>query len=392
MSPETNTSPNKVCPTCGTRLSENATRCLVCGRNFTTSTKAATPSPVQAPKLPELKLSLPAALGLVVLVLGLGAALIYVILKTTNQISEPTITPTITFTPTVTITPLPTQSPTTAPTPTNLPPVSYVVKAQDSCSLIAAMYGVSVNSIIKLNNLDSECLTLTEGQSILVPVPTPTASPMPTATLSAQEATENACGTVPYVVQSGDTLMGISLNYNISMESIKNFNNMTSDVVYESMQLNLPLCERKPTSGPTPTPTLPPPYAQASLLLPADGTVYTNLNDSITLQWSSVGALRDSEKYAITVEDVSSGGEKKMVQYVTETKFIVPASMRPLDNTNHIFRWSVVVVRQNGSTTDGEPIYVNFGTVSLYRVFGWSGSGSGVVPTESSAATATPTP
>ncbi len=388
MSPETNTSPTKVCPTCGTRLSENATRCLVCGRNFTTSTKAATPSPVQSPKLPELKLSLPAALGLVVLVLGLGAALIFVILKGTGSIAEPTVTPTITLTPTSTNTPQPTLEPTLAPTPTNLPPVSYVVKAQDSCSLIAAMYGVSVNSIVKLNNLDADCLTLTEGQTILVPVPTPTASPMPTATLSAQEATENACGTVPYTVIDGDTLMGISLNYNISMESIKTFNNMTSDVVYTGMQLSLPLCERKPTAGPTPTPTLPPPYPQASLLLPADGTVYTNLNDTITLQWASVGTLRENDRYAITVEDVSSGGEKKMVQYVTETKFIVPASMRPLDNTNHIFRWSVVVVRQSGSTTDGEPIYVNFGTVSLFRVFGWSGTGTGTNPT--AAPTATP--
>jgi LysM repeat protein len=377
MSPETNTSPNKVCPTCGTRLSENATRCLVCGRNFTTSTKAATPSPVQSPKLPELKLSLPAALGLVVLVLGLGAALIFVILKGTGSIAEPTVTPTITLTPTSTNTPQPTTSPTLAPTPTNLPPVSYVVKAEDTCSKIALMYGVSVNSIIKLNNLDSECLTLTEGQTVMVPVPTPTASPMPTATLSAQEATENACGTVPYTVLAGDTLMGISLNYNISMESIKSFNKMTSDAVYENMHLSLPLCERKPTAGPTPTPTLPPPYAQASLLLPADGTVYTNLNDTITLQWASVGTLRENDRYAITVEDVSSGGEKKTTQYVTETKFIVPASLRPLDNSNHIFRWSVVVVRQNGSTTDGEPIYVNFGTVSLYRVFGWSGTGTG---------------
>lgn len=387
MSPETTTSPNKVCPTCGTRLSENATRCLVCGRNFTTTTKAPAPSPVQSPKLPELKLSLPAALGLLVLVLGLGAALIYVILKSTNLITQPTVTPTVTLTPTSTNTPQPTTEPTLAPTPTNLPPTSYIVKALDTCSLIAANYGVSVSSIVKLNNLDADCLSLTEGQTILVPVPTPTASPQPTPTLSAQEATENACGTVPYTVLPGDTLMGISLNYNISMESIQNFNNMTSDVVYESMQLSLPLCERKPTAGPTPTPTLPPPYGQASLLLPADGTVYTNLNDTITLQWASVGTLRDGEKYAITVEDVSSGGEKKLVQYVTETKFIVPASMRPLDNTNHIFRWSVVVVRQNGSTTDGEPIYVNYGTVSLYRVFGWSGTGTGTSPNVSPTAT-----
>lgn len=383
MSPESTTSQNKVCPTCGTRLSENATRCLVCGRNLATPAKAAAPSPVQGPKLPELKLSLPAALGLIVLVLGLGASLVYVILRSTNQITEPTVTPTITLTPTSTNTPLPTQEPTAAPTPTNLPPVSYTVQSEDSCSYIAAMYHVSVNSIIDLNNLDSDC-TLSQGQTLLVPMPTATASPLPTATLSSAEATAQACGTVPYVVQENDTLMGISLNYNISMESIKNFNGLSSDNIMQGMQLSLPLCERKPTAGPTPTATLPPPYAQVSLLLPADGTVYTSLNDTIALQWSSVGALRENEAYAVTVEDVSSGGESKLIQYVTETKFIVPASMRPLDNANHIFRWTVVAVRQDGSTSDGEPIYVQYGTVSAGRVFGWTGSGTGttsVTPT-----------
>jgi LysM repeat protein len=384
MSPENTTSPNKVCPTCGTRLSENATRCLVCGRNFTNTAKAATPNPVQAPKLPELKLSLPAALGLVVLVLGLGAALVYVILQTTGNITVPTETPTLTVTATSTNTPIPTQQPTAAPTPTNLPPISYKVKLGETCSSIAVAYKVSVQSIVDLNHLDTDCLSLADGQTILVPVPTPTASPMPTATLSASEATESACGTVPYTVLDGDTLMGISLNYNISMESIKSFNGLTSDNIQQGMHLSLPLCERKPTPGPTPTPTLPPPYSQVSLLLPADGTVYSNINDTITLQWASVGTLRDSEKYAVTVEDVASNGEKKLVQYVTETKVIVPASMRPLDNTNHIFRWSVVVVRQDGTTKDGDPIYVNFGTVSVNRVFGWSGTGS--------APTVTPTP
>ena len=383
MSPENNTISNKVCPTCGTRLSENATRCLVCGRNFTTTAKAVTPSPVQTPKLPELKLSLPAALGLVVLVLGLGAALVYVILQSTGNITVPTETPTITLTATSTNTPQPTQEPTAAPTPTNLPPISYAVQSNETCSLIAAKYGVSVDSIVNLNNLDTAC-TLSEGQTILVPIPTPTASPMPTATLSAAEATEQACGTHPYTVLSGDTLMGISLNYNISEESIKNFNGLSSDNIQEGMVLSLPLCERKPTSGPTPTATLAPPYAQVNLLLPADGIVYSDLNETITLQWASVGTLREKEIYAVTVEDVTSDGEKKLVQYVTETKLIVPASMRPLDNTNHIFRWSVVVVRQDGTTTDGDPIYVQYGTVSLYRVFGWSGTNV--------ATAATPTP
>lgn len=372
MSSENDSIHPKACPTCGTRLSENATRCLVCGRTFTVSAKKESPTPVQNPKLPELKVSLPAAIGLVIVILGLGAALIFVILNSTGRVTTPTITPTITLTPTLTITPSPTIEPTAAPTATPLPPLEYVVKEGDICSTIALSFGVSIQSIGSTNNLPPDCGTLFVGQKLLIPRPTPTGTPLPTPTLSAAEATEQSCGVVSYQVKSSDTLSSISANYNISIQSIKNFNGLTSDNVFEGLFLNLPLCERLPTAGPTPTATLPPPYPKASLLLPADGTVYTSVNDTITLQWSSVGTLRENEIYAVTVEDVTSGGEKKVVEYTLETKFIVPSSLRPLDNTSHIFRWWVVAVRQTGTTDDGQIIYAVYGQVSDYRVFGWS--------------------
>ncbi len=381
MTPESNTSLPKTCPTCGTRLSENATRCLVCGRSFATSTKKTSESPVQSPKLPELKVSIPAAIGLIVVILGLGAALIFVILQTTGRVTTPTATPTITTTPTLTLTPSPTLEPTQGPTATLEPPLQYVVKEGDYCSTIALAYGVSINSIVTLNNLPPDCGTLSVGQTLLIPRPTPTATAQPTATLSAAEATEQACGTVSYTVQANDTLSSISANYNISVESIKNFNGLTSDIIYEGLVLNLPLCERRPTQGPTPTATLPPPYNAPSLLLPADGVVISNVNESIALQWSSVGTLRENEAYAVTVEDVTAGGGKKVVEYTKETKFIVPTSLRPLDNTYHIFRWYVVAVRQTGTDSEGQAEYTVYGTVSSFRVFAWSGTAGSVTQT-----------
>ncbi len=382
MSPEPTTSNNRVCPTCGTRLSENATRCLVCGRSFSASPKAASVSnPIQAPKLPELKLSLPAAIGLIILVLGLGAALIFLILQGTGRVTTPTATPTITLTPTSTNTPVPTLEPTIAPTATPLPPKEHVVSSNEVCSSIALLYNISVQSIAALNNLPADCGTLYVGQKLLIPIPTPMPTALPTATLSAAEATEQACGTVSYQIKDGDSLSSISANYSISIDSIKLFNGLTSDNVMVGMYLSLPLCERLPTAGPTPTATLPPPYGAASLLLPADGTVYTNISDTINLQWSSVGTLRDGERYAVTIVDLTSGETKKTTQYVADTKFTVPASLRPIDNTIHVFRWWVVAVRQTGSTADGQPIYDSYGTISTFRVFGWSGTGGAVTPT-----------
>ena len=373
MSPDNINSPTKVCPTCGTRLSENATRCLVCGRNFSVAAKPSQASPVESPRLPELKLSLPAALGLIVLILGLGAGIIFLILQGTGRVSSPTVTPTLTLTPTNTSTPKPTTEPTLAATYTPLPPVEYTVKANDLCSGLAATYHVSITSITELNNLSSDC-PLYENQKILIPQPTPTVTAQPTATLSAAEATDQACSALQYQVKENDTLSSISANYNISVESIKTYNGLTSDNVWVGEYINLPLCQRLPTEGPTPTPTAPPPYSAPSLLLPADGTVYTNITDTITLQWSSVGTLRDNEAYMVTIEDVTSSGEKRSVQYVTDTKLTVPASLRPLDSTSHILRWSVVVARQTGSNADGTPIYVTNGATSQMRVFGWAGT------------------
>jgi len=380
MTPESTSSTPKTCPTCGTRLSENATRCLVCGRTFETSPKKQETSPVQAPKLPELKVSLPAAIGLIVLILGLGAALIFVVLQSTGRVTTPTETPTQTITPTITLTPTATLEPTLAPTATPQPPREYIIKEGDLCSSIALMYGISIQSIADLNNLPPDCGTLYPGTKLLIPYPTPTPTALPTATLSAAEATQQACGTLPYQVTENDTLSSISANYNISIETIKTWNNLPNDIVWPGMFLNLPLCERMPTQGPTPTATLLPPYPAASLLLPSDGAVYTNVNDTIVLQWSSVGTLLETEAYAVTVEDVTSGSNR-IVEYTRDTKFTVPTTLRPLDNTFHIFRWSVVAVRQSGTTADGQPEYTIHGTVSAYRVFGWSGTAAAVTAT-----------
>jgi len=311
-----------------------------------------------------------------ILVLGLGAAIVFFVLKGTGNVASTTATPTMTITPTFTITPLPTGTPTLGPTATSEPPIEITIRAGDYCASLAGIYHVSVQSIVDLNNLPPECGTLYEGQALKIPRPSPTASPAPTGTLAPAQATNQACGVVQYEVKDTDTLSSISLNYNISVESIKNFNNLPNDNVWPGMFLDLPLCERRPTEGPTPTPTAPPPYPAVNLLLPADGTVYTNASETITLQWASAGTLRENEAYAVTVEDVTAGGTAKATQYVTDNKMIVPSTLRPTDNTNHIFRWYVVVVRQTSTTTDGQPVYQTNGQVSQMNVFGWSGSSS----------------
>ncbi|HNB41704.1 MAG TPA: LysM peptidoglycan-binding domain-containing protein [Anaerolineales bacterium] len=378
MSPESSPSKTKVCPTCGTRLSENAVRCLVCGTEF-----GAQPAPkavkkteksVQAASMPQLTLSLPAAIGSLLAVIAVAAGLTFFLVPKDPETFSNVETSTPTETPTATIPATATLPATETPTPTLQPPFEYTVSAADgSCSQIAFNFNVSVQSIIITNNLPSSC-PISVGQKLMIPYPTPTVPPPATNTPPPDVATQQACETVQITVQENDTLSSIAANYAVSMDAIKEFNGLTTDNVFLGQVVQIPLCERAPDPNkPTPTATLPPPYPAPNLLLPADGAAFTLANDVVTLQWASVGVLRDGEAYQVVVEDVTSNQTRRITDYVTDTKYIVPSSFRPKDNVAHVMRWSVVPVLQSGVDDQGKPIWIASGATSERRVFTWVG-------------------
>ena len=382
MSSETPSKPTQLCPTCGTRVSEDATRCLVCGTDLTSGEKTSKPDKsVQGSRMPQITLSLPVVLGLVIILIAIGAFLVYFALQQTGQVVEPTTTPTVTntTTPTITSTPVtPTPTGTPVPTPT---PLAYRVAGGDTCSSIAFSFGVSIQSIVLLNNLPAACDTLFVGQELLIPHPTPTPTQLPTATLSGAEATRAACGEIEYLVQENDTLSSISANYAISITALKEYNGLVNDTVRSGQIILIPLCEREATPGPSPTPTPPPPYPAPSLLLPPDGAPFSVTDETVTLQWASVGALRENELYQVTVVDVTGGEDRKLVEYINDTKFIVPKSFQPGTNIPHVIRWWVTTARQIGTDDNGNPIWEPAGTSSIKRVFTWIGAGPAATPT-----------
>jgi LysM repeat protein len=330
--------------------------------------------------MPEITLSLPIAILLLTLFLAIGGVLVFFALRQQPEIVvQPTITSTLTPSPTSTVTPTeppPTSTSTPEPSPT---PFTHQVTQNETCIGIALFYGVSVQSIVTLNNLPTTCDNLYVGQPLLIPQPTATPTSLPSATLSAPEQTEQACEKVDYVVKESDTLSIIASTYNVPMEVVREYNGLPNNTVFLGQNLVIPLCMRFATPGPTPTATPPPPYQAPALLLPADGASFNSTVDSVALQWASVGTLRENETYVVLIEDVTAGGDNKLVDYVTDTKYIVPGSLRPKDGTPHIFRWRVSVVRQNGSDTNGNPIYESSGETSQPRVFAWSSGVTGVI-------------
>jgi hypothetical protein len=111
------------------------------------------------------------------------------------------------------------------------------------------------------------------------------------------------------------------------------------------------------------------------LLLPQDGAAFTLANETVTLQWASVGELREDEYYEVNIQDITDEtGQRWIVDHVKDTKYIVPSSFRPTTGVPHIMRWWVRTVRQIQSAESETPRYLAAGAESVKRVFSWTGA------------------
>lgn len=102
----------------------------------------------------------------------------------------------------------------------------YVVKSGDTLYSIALRYDTTPNAIINKNNLTSSVLTI--GQQLIIPS-------NPESTGEDDITTNNT-----YVVQNGDSLYSISRMYGISVDDIKNANNLTSNILTIGQVLTIP--------------------------------------------------------------------------------------------------------------------------------------------------------
>ncbi|NLB72081.1 MAG: LysM peptidoglycan-binding domain-containing protein [Chloroflexi bacterium] len=378
---DSQTGKTRICPVCGTKLSENAKRCLVCGTDLSD-----TPTPKQkkidridSQRIPEVRINLVGLIAIIVVILILIALLVFfIVTRGQSAAVETDSTQTATITPTTTATFANTATMTPQPTWTPLPPVEYTVKTGETCLDLALQFSVSVQSIIAANNLNQSC-SISEGMVLNVPQPTLTPSPVPTATSEAIVSDLSLCThTDTITVEANMTLSSIALNYNVSMMDIRIYNNLPNDIVRQGDRLVIPLCDRLPTAGPTLTATPMPPYPAPNPLLPRSGAAFAATDEAVTLQWASVASLFPGEVYRVFVQDLTSETEKILVDYVSDTKYILPASFRPIDTTPHIIQWSVSVARQINSDPNN-PIYEEAGLISPYRVFSWIGTG--IAPT-----------
>lgn len=104
--------------------------------------------------------------------------------------------------------------------------VVYTVKKGDSLWNIANLYNVSVNDIVDYNNLGTTLLQV--GQQLLIP------------TGGIDMPTEDDEIGITYVVKSGDSLWSIAKRYDVSVDELKNANNLSSNLLTIGQELVIP--------------------------------------------------------------------------------------------------------------------------------------------------------
>ncbi len=106
--------------------------------------------------------------------------------------------------------------------------MTYTVKKGDTLYKIAANYGVSVDDLIELNNVNPNYLEV--GQILKIPN---------------KEDTSTA---ITYIVKRGDTLYGISNQFGVSAIELANLNNVNANTLQIGQVLKIPT-----TSGTNPS-------------------------------------------------------------------------------------------------------------------------------------------
>ena len=100
--------------------------------------------------------------------------------------------------------------------------LNYTVKSGDSLYKIANSYDTTVNTLIEINNLNSNILQI--GQVLKIPV----------------SVTDETVDYFTYTVKSGDSLYKIANSYDTSVNEIKNLNDLESNLLQIGQVLKIP--------------------------------------------------------------------------------------------------------------------------------------------------------
>ena len=114
---------------------------------------------------------------------------------------------------------------------------TYTVKAGDSLYRIAKNHNMSLQELKSLNNLSSDLIFA--GQVLKVSGQVTTNQPSTNTNTSQNSNQAQTSGNGTYTVKAGDSLYRIAVNHNMSLQELKNLNNLSSNLIIPGQVLKV---------------------------------------------------------------------------------------------------------------------------------------------------------
>ncbi len=186
----------------------------------------------------------------------------------------------------------------------------------------------------------------------------------PPAQIPIYTPTPGADGRIIYIVKPNDTLLGIALTFGITVDELRELNNLSGDTIFEGQQILLGLAgpvEITPTPGPTltPTPVLPTPTPRpgiATLCI----LLYDDINGDSLRQASEIaipdGVLSFSNRTGSVSESLKSPPGEEPVCFENLPEGVYSISVAVPEGYNATTETDYQLTLKAGDET-----YINFG-------------------------------
>lgn len=347
------------CPSCGSRVAQNAETCYFCGHELTGT-----------PRTRPARLNVrDAVLALTLLAIVIGwwqFGSLGVNFQRTNG-AQTESSPT-------SLEPADAQ-PTTDPDvqESGISVGRHTVQSGETLLGIAGRYGVTVEEIQAANNLSGTLIRA--GDELLIPI-----------AASISENGGNGAPTIStvfsYVVRPGDTVISIAIRFGTTVAAIQKANGIgPDDLIRPEQVLQLPVSgvpsnilaveETVPSQQDAKSGQM---YMPLQILGPEDGERIPQSED-VLFRWLSSGLLEENEWYVVYVWPLEGLFELPPPVWTKATSYRLPSQWAPPPDRDVTYRWQTSVVRVLAGQ-EGKYSLEAASEPGDVRSFEWFGSGN----------------